>query len=75
MTAYDAGATWQPQAATSGEAVFALLANTVRACVAPAHVMRVLARGAAGARVLRGSRGDAGATAQAILATLDADRQ
>ena len=67
-TRYEDGATWNPRRGTPGEAAMALLANTVRARIAPAHTLTVLARAAVHAVLLDGPRGDADDTALRLLA-------
>lgn len=66
-TRYERGATWNPRRGTPGEAAMALLANTVRARIAPAHTLTVLARAAEHAVLLEGPRGDANDTAFRLL--------
>jgi len=66
-TRYEAGASWEPRQGTPGEAAMALLANTVRARIAPAETLRVLARAAEGAILLDGPRGEAADTAHRLL--------
>lgn len=68
---YREGASWQPQAATPGEAVLLLLANAARARLAPADVLRTLARAVEGTTTLVGERGEAGDAAGSILQALD----
>jgi hypothetical protein len=71
-TRYEPGAAWQPRQGTPGEAAMALLANTVRARIAPAETLSVLARAAEHAVLLEGLRGDAGDAARRLLATFSA---
>ena len=66
-TRYERGATWEPRRGTPGEAAFALLANTVRARIAPADTLRTLARAAEHAVLLEGPRGEAVETAFRLL--------
>src|SRR4029453_4442061 len=56
-TRYEPGMVWRPRRGTPGEAAMALLANTVRARIAPATTLRVLARAAESAVLLEGPRG------------------
>lgn len=65
------GATWKPRVLTDGEAVLAMLAHTVPARRDPEAVLDVLHRVSARSTVLKGKRGDADATAAAILARID----
>jgi hypothetical protein len=66
-TRYEPGTTWEPRRGTPGEAAMALLANTVRARIAPAETLRVLARAAEHAILLEGPRGEAGDTTPSLL--------
>ena len=66
-TRHQPGAAWQPRRGTPAEAVMALLANTVRARLAPRVTLDVLARAAEGAILLQGPRGDADPVAQLLL--------
>ena len=65
------GGTWKPRLLSEGEAVLALLAHTVPARRDPATVLDVLQRVAARSRTLKGKRGDADVTAEAILTRID----
>ena len=65
------GANWKPRVLTEGEAVLAMLANTVPARRDPATVLDFLHRVAALSTTFKGRRGDADATAEAILARID----
>ncbi|MGZ6135455.1 MAG: hypothetical protein ACXWK9_13455 [Myxococcaceae bacterium] len=67
-TRYRAGARWTPVPLSAGERVLALLSNAVPARDRPAEVLAVLARAAVGASGLRGERGPARQTAEALLA-------
>mgnify|MGYP000520359828 CR=1 FL=1 len=66
-TTYEPGASWNPTPVSPGEGLLALLANTVRAQVAPSRVMRVLAKVAEGAATVESARGDAEDTAADLL--------
>ena len=66
-TRYVPGADWNPVRVSPGEALLALLQNTVRAQAAPARVMRVLTRVAESAMTLEGTRGEAESTATDVL--------
>lgn len=65
------GGTWKPRVLTEGEAVLAMLANTVPARRDPVTVLDVLRRATARSKTFKGRRGDADATAEAILARID----
>lgn len=65
------GATWKPRVLSDGEAVLAMLAHTVPARRDPETVLDVLQRVAAKSTVVKGKRGDADATAAAILSRID----
>lgn len=66
-TRYEPGVEWRARRGTSGGAAMALLANTVRARLAPASVLKILARAAEGAVLLEGPRGEAADTAFRML--------
>jgi hypothetical protein len=72
VSQYLPDATWEPQALTSGEAVLALLANTVPAQERPEETMNALraAVDGSGAIALQGERGDAKAMVGQILAAV-----
>ena len=69
-TRHEANAGWQPRRGTAGEAVLALLSNTVRARLAPGLSLKVLARAVEGAVLLEGSRGEADRVAPRLLEEL-----
>jgi hypothetical protein len=71
-TTYRRGASWRPARMSCGECALALLGNAVIARLRPGHALRVIARTLDGATGLRGTRGEAHATAAAILAHADA---
>jgi hypothetical protein len=66
-TRYEAGAVWRPQVSSPAAALLALFANTVRARLAPAPIMKTLARAVERAVLLEGPRGEAAPTAVALL--------
>jgi hypothetical protein len=72
LSQYMPGATWSPQPVTSGEAVLALLANTVPAQERPEETMHALraAVDGSGAVALAGQRGEAAEIAEQILAAV-----
>lgn len=67
VTRHELGAEWRPRRGTPGEALIALLSNTVRARVAPGDSMKVLARALVDAVMLEGPRGDADLLAPRLL--------
>ncbi len=71
VTEYKAGARWQPRLLTGGQAVLALLANTVSARRQPEKVLTALQRAVAGAPTLKGVRGEAEALAHSILMRME----
>lgn len=66
-TRYEAGQAWRPRQATAAEGVMALLANTVRARIAPAEVLQTLAQAVKRAQTLEGVRGEAHDVSQQLL--------
>jgi hypothetical protein len=71
-TTYLPDARWDPTVMSAGETALALLDNAPAARRAPAFALPVIARTVRDAVGLRGPRGDADATAEAILRALDA---
>jgi hypothetical protein len=71
---YRAGAQWEPRTLSPGEAVLALLGNTVPAQERPGQTMAALRRAVGGSDViaLQGERGDAAALAKQLM-TIVAD--
>jgi hypothetical protein len=67
MTRYRDGARWRPRPLSSGEAVLALLANTVSARRQPDVAFRTLQQVVSGAQAVKGSRGEADDTVEALL--------
>lgn len=67
VTRHVLGATWAPRAISAGEAVLALLSNTVAARSRPGDTVRALCAAVSTARAIRGNRGDAAAVADHIL--------
>jgi hypothetical protein len=66
-TRFRAGARFRPRALTAGQAILELFDNTVPAQAAAARALPVLRQAALGARAIRGARGEAASTAEAIL--------
>jgi len=67
LTRYQSGACLQPQTVSPGEALLALLANTMSARRRPELVLTSLQRALTGGRVVAGPRGEAGETAEQLL--------
>jgi hypothetical protein len=74
VTSYRPGARWAPERRSAGDGAMALLANTVPVRERPREALAAVSRAAADAVVLEGERGDAGATAAALLREVVADR-
>lgn len=64
---YQPGARWRPRPLSPGKAVLALLANTVPARRKPVAALAALQQVAAHAAALKGTRGEADQTAEALL--------
>jgi hypothetical protein len=71
VTRYLAGARWRPRPLTAGQAVLALLEDTLSARHDPDGALHVLQRAVARASVVKGTRGEADETAQHLLAALE----
>jgi len=71
QTAYRPGANWEPTILSTGEGAHAMFANTLAARDRPAFAYSILSRAASGALSLAGDRGEAEATAKAILSYSD----
>lgn len=67
ITTYHPDAQWNPQQLSAGEAVLALLSNTVPAQERPEQSLSTLKRALEHAAVLQGERGDAAALAAELL--------
>jgi hypothetical protein len=67
MARYRPGARWRPRRLAPGEAVLALLANTVAARRRPDVAFRTLREVVSGAQAVKGTRGEAQETARSIL--------
>jgi hypothetical protein len=74
VTGYKAGASWRPRALSPGQAVLALLANTVSARRRPQKALGALQRAVQEAQTLKGVRGEAGKLAQLVLARMEKNR-
>ncbi len=66
-TTFKAGAEWRPQRLSAGNGVLELLSHTVSARRRPGLALTTLPKVTANATVLKGVRGEAGKTADAIL--------
>jgi hypothetical protein len=71
VTAYREGSSWRPQALTPGQAVLAMLRETLSAQFDPEGAMGVLTRAVRSALLFRGNRGEADETAERLIAALD----
>jgi hypothetical protein len=67
---YRPGARWRPRTLTPGEAVLELFSHTVPARFRPRDAFRILKQVASRATTLKGTRGEAGHTAAALIETL-----
>jgi hypothetical protein len=70
LTRYRQGADWRPRRLSAGDAVLALMANTVRARAQPEETLRALTRSVDGVLALQSERDDADALAPLLLADL-----
>ncbi len=70
ITAYRPKAEWQPRRLTAGQTMLALMDNAIAAQGNPAHSMPILKQVASRAIALQSDRGDAEATAPALLAEI-----
>jgi hypothetical protein len=71
LSEYAPGGQWRPRRLSAGPAALALLSNTVSARRSPERALAVLERVTSQAPVLMGKRGEAQATARAILAAAE----
>jgi hypothetical protein len=69
-TSFKSGATWRPRKLSAGKGVLELLSHTVSARRRPQLALTTLPKVAANARILKGVRGEAEKTAEAILLKL-----
>ncbi len=67
ITQHQQGIAWRPRRITPGEGMLAVLANTVSAQRAPGRALTTIAKMLAGARLLKGLRGEADATVARLL--------
>lgn len=72
LTEYAADAQWRARRLAAGPAALGLLSHTISARRSPERTMAVLQRLMSQALVIKGKRGDAGAAADIILKTLEA---
>jgi hypothetical protein len=70
ITRYVEGAAWRPRPLTPGQAVLALLEDTLPAQLDPDGSLRVLRRTVGAALALKGPRGQADETARQLLSVL-----
>jgi hypothetical protein len=70
VTDYRARARWRPRVLSSGNALLALMENTVAARQPPARSMPILRQAVLGARAIQTPRGDAPRVATALLAEI-----
>lgn len=68
---YERGATWRPEPLTPGQAMLALLDNTVLARYRTRFAFQIFARTVPGAMLLAGARGEADEVARTLLQQLD----
>ena len=71
VTQYRQGAEWQPRELSAGDAVLALMANTVRARAQPERTLQTLSRAVGGALAIQSERDEADAVAPLLLAQLE----
>lgn len=69
-TSFKSGSTWRPRKLSTGKGVLELLSHTVSARRRPQLALTTLPKVAANATILKGVRGDADKTAEAILRKL-----
>jgi hypothetical protein len=70
VTTYRQGATWHPAPLSPGEAVLALLANTIPARSRPSQSIQAIGRAIEGAVLLQGERGEGKTLAPLLLESL-----
>ena len=67
VSSYKAGARWKPRTLSAGQGALALLDNTVSARLKPEAALDTLRTVVSHAPVLKGTRGEAGDIAEALL--------
>jgi hypothetical protein len=67
VTAYRAGARWRPRPLSPGQALLALIRNTLVARARPELTIQILGRAVRGARAVASRRDEADAVAAALL--------
>jgi hypothetical protein len=67
ITRFRPGSVWSPQPVSRGAGALALLENTVPARARPQAALQAITQALSGARVLIGDRGEADATARALI--------
>lgn len=70
VTQYVAGERWRPRPLSAGQALLALMDNTVAAQGDPSHSMPILREALLGATCIQSKRGEASRVAQALLKQL-----
>lgn len=70
VTQYEAGARWRPRPLGAGQALLALMDNTVAAQREPSYTMPILRQAVAGTPTIQSKRGQAGPVARALLRRL-----
>ncbi len=71
VTEYQPEATWQPRQLTPGQALLAMMDNTVAARRNPAHSMPILKQAVTAAVTLKSKRGEGGEVAPLLLSRLE----
>ncbi|MDM8519566.1 hypothetical protein QUF64_05915 [Anaerolineales bacterium HSG6] len=71
VTEYQPESTWRPRKLTPGQALLALMDNTIAARHNPGHSMPILKQAVTGATALKSKRGEAGKVASRLLARLE----
>ncbi len=74
VTEYQPAAVWRPRKLTPGQALLALMDNTVAARRNPAHSMPILKQAVSGAITLKSKRGEAGEVASTLLSHFSQSR-
>lgn len=74
VTQHQPEARWRPRQLTPGQALLALMDNTVAARRDPAYSMPILKQAVAGVVALKGKRGEAAEVASTLLSPLNQSR-